>query len=282
MSNTRGKLIVLEGPDGSGKTTLSYKIESYIYHTFGSNSFVYSLPYKYGFAYNEIRNELKESFPNIDILQSLMIVNMQQCMNTVVRKALDEGNNVILDRWLVSTLVYNRKGGGNLLSSISNYKLRNSKATKDDNIEDIMKRSHNISLREISENYFKIDKDLYPDIIFYINSPYYILSKHAKDRSKNKNVEPNDLIESVLETMYCYMDFYEAIHGGIPFGDDILMLNDDKLINTNNWLNLVDDKKKHVMIEMNEEIDPSPLDIGEEEMYAIFEDRMFKHIDELF
>ena len=30
---SRGKLIVLEGPDGSGKTTLAYKIEGYIqYH----------------------------------------------------------------------------------------------------------------------------------------------------------------------------------------------------------------------------------------------------------
>ena len=207
---------------------------------------------------------------------------MQQCLNTVVNKVLDSGNNVILDRWLVSTLVYNRKGGGNLLSSISNYNLRNTKVNKEDSIDDIMKKSHNIHLRELSEGYFNISKDIYPDMVFYINTPYYILSQHAKNRLKNKDVEPNDLIESVLETMYCYMDFYESIHGGIPFGDDILMLHDDKLINTNNWLNLKDDKERHIMIQMDETKDPSPIDIGEEEMYSIFEDRIYEYIDKIF
>ena len=81
--NNNGKLFVLEGPDGSGKSTLCKKISNQLIRE-GFYSEVVALPNPDCFGYSKLR-ELLTKNTNTDILQTLMIVNMKETFDDIIK-----------------------------------------------------------------------------------------------------------------------------------------------------------------------------------------------------
>ena len=132
MDENKGKLFVLEGTDGSGKTTMANNLTkrlkdkglpfvNYSFPTnkvklYQDNNSVYNYsPYH---AYKEIRSLLQEgnNIPT-DLVQFLIIENGRFFFNGVVKENLDNGINVIVDRWYASNIVYSPANNGAILYS---------------------------------------------------------------------------------------------------------------------------------------------------------------------
>lgn len=186
--NNNGKLFVLEGPDGSGKTSLSKKISNQLIHD-GFYSEVVALPNKDCFGYSKIRELLTETI-NTDILQTLMIINMKETFDNVIKPKIERGINIILDRWLTSAIIYNIFNNGNLAYSMS---------TQNDN-------KRYLYLDDISSKYCGLC--LYPDKVFYLSLPKSIIMKHANNRNSK---ELNDKAENVKIIYNLYNDFYTSL-----------------------------------------------------------------------
>ncbi len=105
-----GKLIVLEGIDGTGKASQAALLEKYL-KDIGKVVSVYSYPdYNsiYGkriksFLYNEIKLSIDELFflYFVDIIKD----------NLAVREKLAKGEFVVMDRYIFSTVAYQAAGG---------------------------------------------------------------------------------------------------------------------------------------------------------------------------
>lgn len=119
ISNSTGKLFVIEGPDGVGKTTISKNIISIlrrkkipilrlsfpgnIKYTLGS--FVYDL------HHNLHKNLIKKVTPSA--LQALHIAAHIDYIESRIIPELKKGTNIILDRYWWSTLIYGQVAGIN-------------------------------------------------------------------------------------------------------------------------------------------------------------------------
>lgn len=182
----RGKLIVFEGPDGSGKTTACKTISGALNQKYKEEKFkVVCLPCKEACNYKEIRVCLSDPETDSEKLQNLMIENMREAIEKFVTPELDKGINIILDRWALSTLIYD------LLSP-------NAKLNKkvDNEIGPAKYNPHSIT------EYFKIIE--VPDVIFYFNTPLSMLIDHAHKRNSK---EVNDQERTVISCEYAYEQF---------------------------------------------------------------------------
>lgn len=185
----KGKLIVIEGPDGAGKTTLCKTISDRLVTSNNSKCEIYSLPNKRSFGYRKMREMLTKVNTPTDVLQSIMIVNMQELLTKQIKKDLEDNTSVILDRWLISTIIYNTLNNGKLVDDMSTKTTTNKK----------------LILDKISSDYCHIP--IYPDYIFYLNIPKDIILKHASMRNSK---EINDRAETVTKIYDLYQSFYNA------------------------------------------------------------------------
>lgn len=185
----KGKLIVVEGPDGSGKTTLCNKLSDNIVLKANLKSIVYSLPNKQSFGYRKMRNLLTKVNTPTDLLQSIMIVNMKELLINQVKEALDSNINVILDRWLISTIIYNDLNNGKIIEEMT---------TINGNKKELI-------LDKISSEFCNVP--IYPDVIIFLDLPKEILINHAKNRNGK---EINDKIENVEKIYNLYQSFQSA------------------------------------------------------------------------
>ena len=98
----RGKVIVIEGIDGSGKSTLVKNICEK-YHNFVS----FAVPQRE----NELGKLIRECIMKGNATQNeLALMNTLDKLELVslINDELNKGNNVILDRWYISQLIYNQ------------------------------------------------------------------------------------------------------------------------------------------------------------------------------
>ena len=119
-TDKNGKLIVVEGPDGIGKTTLIENLALYLKAS-NNNPLVLANPNPDSIKYNEIKQLLNEEIQDTDKLQQLMLQNYLDLYNKTILKHLKNkpNNIVILDRWIISTIIYNIIENGSLYKSIS-------------------------------------------------------------------------------------------------------------------------------------------------------------------
>lgn len=185
----KGKLIVVEGPDGAGKTTLCNKLSDAIVLKANLKSIVYSLPNKQSFGYRKMRDLLTKVNTPTDLLQSIMIVNTKELLVNQVKDALENNINVILDRWLISTIIYNDLNNGKMIEEM---------VTKNGDRNELV-------LDRISSEFCNIP--LYPDVIIFLDIPKEILINHAKNRNSK---EINDRIENVDKIYNLYQSFQNA------------------------------------------------------------------------
>lgn len=196
------------------------------------------LPNKFSFGYTKLREMLTNDKIPTDIVQSIMIANMQETFNKKIKARLDAGVIVILDRWLISTIIYNILNNGKLV--------------------DDMAVDGELILQRISTSFFNLSN--YPTKIFYLNTPKSLVLEHARNRNSN---EANDQENIVKQVYNLYHDFYTTLkHGGkFPFGSKKY-----KLIESD----VVEDTNKHILISSDE---PNEID-----MYNGMESKILQEI----
>lgn len=190
--NKEGKLIVVEGPDGCGKSSLCRNV---VKHLTGKDIDIKSigLPYKSrSHSYILIQEAISNKLP-VDVIQSLMIMNIRNILNATVSDLLSKGTNVLLDRWLLSTLIYDDAQNGILTESVRKY----------------IDKSGIIDIYDFSKKYCKIS--VYPDIVLYYIPDKDIVISHAKRREKNKKCDFNDTADQVIKQYYLYNNYYNYI-----------------------------------------------------------------------
>lgn len=220
-NNHLGKLIVVEGTDGSGKTTTCKKLSDYINshpeEFDGYTAMTLSLPYNDGSEiYKKIRELLTiENYPT-DILQSLMIINMKDTFNNIIAPKLEsEKIIIILDRWLLSTLVYNIMNKGKIFDSAINHlcltqPLNCTKSGYKD--LGVPFRKLFLDIDEFSSIYCGLD--VFPDKVYLLSPGIGMLRKHSIIRRKSDDdKELNDKFENVLSSNKIYNDLFDCILG---------------------------------------------------------------------
>lgn len=221
--NCLGKLIVVEGTDGSGKSTTCKKFSEYINEHpeefDGYKAMTLSLPYNDGSElYKKIRQLLAEENVPTDILQSMMIVNMKDTFNNIIIPKLEnEKIIIILDRWLLSTLVYNIMNKGKIIDSSISHILSllgiKSKSTYTD--IGIGYRRNRLYIEDFSSCYCNLSA--FPNRVFLLSPETGLLQKHSKCR-QGDNMEVNDSIDKV----YLSNSIYHNIFNNIITGEEEL------------------------------------------------------------
>ena len=203
-----------------------------------------ALPNENSEMYNQIRLYLRKTYVDIDQLQQYMLTNMDDCFSKIIIPTIQIGENVILDRWAVSTIIYNMINNGKLITD--NY------LTSDGciDMERIVRKSSCF---------------VWPNKIFYLNTPKKVLIDNAIKRSKLSAVEIFDKEEKVVALYNGYQDFYKAITNeklkfeGYPIYEFKTSINKDR----------------HMLIEPNPVYYANPFDTG---LYISMEDKIFDEI----
>ena len=112
MTATRGKFIVFEGLDGSGKTTQAEKCKQYLESTGRTVHFTHE-PTEESEAGKRIRRVLthQEPFPTHEEFQMLYVTDRKSHTADVILPMLEKGIDVIGDRYYLSTVAFGSIGG---------------------------------------------------------------------------------------------------------------------------------------------------------------------------
>lgn len=161
-----GLFVVLEGGEGSGKTTLAKNLEEH-YKSLGYDVLVTREPGGTKVA-EEIRNfVLNNNFDNYTELFLFLAARRTHILNTIL-PALDEGKIVICDRYVTSTLVYQ-----GVMGNIPTYF-----------IKDLM----NVVTTPLDRG-----KCIYPDIEFLLNVDANVSMKRIENRNDNNKFDNKDI-----------------------------------------------------------------------------------------
>lgn len=113
----RGRLIVIEGPDGVGKTTLAQALADEL-RGHGASCLYYAFPGRADGTLGQLVYRLHHrpaEFGITDIspasLQIMHVAAHADAIDRVILPALDTGTDVVLDRFWWSTWVYGMAGG---------------------------------------------------------------------------------------------------------------------------------------------------------------------------
>ena len=207
------KLIVIEGCDNSGKTTLMKDLKSDI-KARNKDILVqtFSLPYRGRFGYAKIREVLggKVQFPP-DVIQSLFIANFIETAEKDINPFLtDYPNNriCILDRSLISTILYNAMSGGAIFESIQTYMHKLSMA----GVKEVSQDPSVLDLDIINKIYGHLAVSV--DFTFFLAPPLPIVLERAAAKAAETG-EENDG-KAMVQRMYAaYQAFYNFISGGM-------------------------------------------------------------------
>lgn len=110
MKNQKGKFIVIDGTDGSGKSTMTKELVSYlkskginVHHTRepGGTPFAESIR---NLLLSSVRNFDEKIDPDTELL--LMFASRNQHLKTKIIPALEKGDWVVCERWTSSTFAY--------------------------------------------------------------------------------------------------------------------------------------------------------------------------------
>lgn len=173
-----GNFIVVEGIDGSGKTTL---IEGLLHYyrqleESGGTPLVHVPTLSNDNLSKQIRWMLSQNvLPTDDYTMGMVFVSQLNARYNTIRDILNSGINVIVDRWIFSTLVYNRPIG-----TFPNYDLL---------------------------NHFRADA--YPDCVLYIDCD----PKNAIERiSKRNTKEVYENFEKLEDVAFGYKDVLNELY----------------------------------------------------------------------
>jgi len=241
-----GKLFVIEGPDGSGKSTMvSHLIKRLSEKNIPIEDI--ALPNPDCILYKEIREYLTKQDLDIDTLQSMMIVNMRDCFNRYIIPKIESGINIILDRWAISTIIYNIVKNGSLVK------------------KDFITKDNEIDLERVVR---VTSSSFWPNRIFYLNTPKLdIINNSIKRLRSGDDKEVFDKKESVLNVYNTYQDFYKTLTDKFHRFDNKYLIYEIKTSIT---------KDRHTVI--TPEIDPSCPVTYAPSIYLSMEDKIYLEI----
>ena len=194
-------IIVFEGPDGSGKSTLIKKAADYL-HDKNFKVEVTKFPNEDHLLGWEIRQMLssKMHMPPIDIFQSLYIENFIDTNIHYINPTLKYEPDTIflIDRIpSFSSFVYSSANSGSLYETV-----------KKDLLVSLPEKTDRCiypSFDIINKYYCKLDHKI--DMVFIVKPPTKILTEHAKIREKNNSADKFDK-ENIIMLQDVYYDFY--------------------------------------------------------------------------
>ena len=182
--------IVIDGIDGAGKTTLCKNLETAL--NLRNDTEAIHLPYEHAVYYQDIRDMLKEKDQSkSDPLQYKMIANYRDTLKNFIIPMLKKGTNVILDRWITSTIAYNLYDQGNLMIELCNLSWMMSYSESD------LFTSHSKIMNiDIIHNIITTGIDLCgytPDALMYLIPDQNIINKICQKRKEEGSKEVNDV-----------------------------------------------------------------------------------------
>ena len=207
------KVIIIEGCDCSGKTTMIKDLKADIKAKDKSiKVLALSLPNIKRFGYAKIRDVLsgKAAFPP-DIVQSLFLANMIETFDKDVNPFLDESDQnhiVLLDRSIISTILYNAMQGGTVFESIQTYMHRLAMA----GVKEIPSDASIVDLDIINKVYGHLASSI--DYTFFLMPPLQVILKRAETKAEQTG-ETNDSKAQVQRMYNSYDAFYSFISGNM-------------------------------------------------------------------
>lgn len=174
-----GKLIVLEGMDGIGKSTQIKRLEEHL-KTNGIKVANHHFPTYYSYQGRGVEKYLAGEYGKPEELSPYFINNLYAYDRAItwrikLKELYNKGRTILLDRYTTSSLVYQ--------SSV----IKDKKAKKD--FLDFAV--------DFEYNKLGIQK---PDLVLFLYAPYDLVTKMRKERTENAGVA-NDVHESNAEYM---------------------------------------------------------------------------------
>ena len=192
----KGKFIVVEGLDGSGKTTLIENIVNSLDGVISVKSLIDTLPR--GKCIRECIGN-KEYYGN-DLSIALLYLSETTRVKDRIVHYLENGNNVIVDRWFYSTMAYTNNKYIDIIDNVGKY-LPNIDMTiyVDVDIDTLIKRISNKLGEDVFTNKDKLVNvgNCYKELKM---SNQIIFNNNFEDDSYEINY--NNLIEKIKEVIY--------------------------------------------------------------------------------
>lgn len=177
-----GKLIALEGPDTSGKTTTINKLKAALPIIFENETFIFTRePGNLLQGGNNSSEKIREILLRDESLTALdqakLFASARACHVRDIVEELKKGNNVITDRFILSSLVYQGMTLG---------------------YDKVLSLNENILLKLKNENI-----DIH-NIVFYLDKNTY------EERMSNKKKDAMELVDE--ETINARLNFHADEH----------------------------------------------------------------------
>ena len=192
----KGKFIVVEGLDGSGKTTLIENIVNSLDGLISIKSLIDTLPR--GKCIRECIGN-KEYYGN-DLSIALLYLSETTRVKDKIVQYLENGINIIVDRWFYSTMAYTNNKYIDIIDNVSKY-LPNIDMTiyVDVDLDTIVKRLSNKLGEDVFTNKDKLIKvgNCYKELKM---CNQIIFNNNFEDRDYDINY--NNLIEKIKEVIY--------------------------------------------------------------------------------
>lgn len=178
-----GKLIVLEGLDGCGKTTQALNLKDKL-TSIGLKTDIIHFPYYESESGEFIKNVLQR-FEERDAFFDIMLFALNRLeMRDLLLKKKQENDILIVDRYVFSNIAYNI------------YKLKS-------------EREKEIMIDKIDDLEFNILELPRPDLVFYLQVPISFIEKNLSKRDKLDNNEIDIKKLKLIAEEYKFIDnFY--------------------------------------------------------------------------
>ena len=196
-----GLFITIEGGEGSGKTTAAKAVVDAL------NNKGYSAVYFREPGSNETAEKIRDiavNTPHIDpYVQLLLFSASRASIIDDIKAALDEGKIVIMDRYVLSTMVYQGHVGGIPMHYINNITAIATKGLRRPDMEFILDIPAEIGLERIRGNGREINEMDKLDITFHekVNSAFkyssYSLARRVIDATQSKDEVFHQIMEAI-------------------------------------------------------------------------------------
>lgn len=236
MSSPRGKFIIIEGPDGSGKTTCSKLLVDKLNEMDIITKWTHEPGGVIGDEFSEtMRNMLKHHKFSSEVESLLFAASQRYTLDNFIIPALKENHSIVCDRFTRSIEIYQ-----NYYKALYNKTIDNSNLELD--FINLVKHIYGIYNQEIF---------LTPDIEFILQIDYNI----ALERITSRGINTQEVRESDTNALKDVINAYnmeETLSDIIPFRPskiykmDVANLSPDEVVNQmlSKILDKYDDKYK--------------------------------------
>lgn len=202
---TKGLLITIEGGEGSGKTTAAKSVVEKLKEV-GYDAVYLREPGGNATA-EKIRNIVVNEEGLDPYVQLLLFSAARACIVDDIKNAIDSGKIVVMDRYVLSTLVYQGRVGGIPIYQIKTLTNIATKSLAKPNIEFILDISAEEGLKRIVDNnretnvFDKLNIDFHNKVNEAFRHTSYAQERYIINASKDKE----EVFDSIIKYIYKYL-----------------------------------------------------------------------------